>query len=148
MGLRPTNELVAVAWLNGVTGITSGKVATSLPKDATSWASTGFVRVAAVGGSTNPHVPLIAPALQIDCWANGGNSDKPPWGQANALAEAIRAACYDTSTVGRTLTLPTGYDIARVRSAYLLGEPVRRESDESSYARYQFDLQLAWVAAR
>lgn len=142
MGSRPTSEVVAVAWLAGA----DIPAATQLPKVQADWAADGFVTVTTVGGTSSYDVPLIRPVLQVDCWAVTPTSDKPPWWKANALAEAIRAATYDIDDAGRALTLPGAYDDARVLSAYLLGEPVRVTGDPSGFARFRFDLALAWVA--
>jgi hypothetical protein len=144
MPLRANTELVATAWLGGVTGLSTAMVATQLPKDNSSWAASGFVTVRTVGGSPGLYVPLRAPVVGVDCWAVSPNSGKPPWFQANALAELIDAGCRATNG-GRTLTLPTGYSQARVLSAYLVSEPRRSYADEGDYARYVLDLALHWV---
>lgn len=52
--LRATPELVAEAWLKAVVG---DRVSTSLPKDNTSWAASGFVTLTTVGGTPNAYVP-------------------------------------------------------------------------------------------
>lgn len=145
--LRATPELVAIAWLKTVVG---DIVATTLPKPAAdgslSWADSGFVTITTVGGSPNLYVPLREPAIGVDCWATNPGSQKPPWNKAACIAEAIVAACQAHATIPQTLTLPTGYPAAQVRSAYVTGEPRRVPDDPSSYARYSIPgLILAWV---
>jgi len=140
--LRATTELVAVAWLKGIVG---DIVATTLPRDATAWAETGFVTLAAVGGGANPYVPLRSPVVGVDCWAVNPTSGRPPWNKAAWLAETIQGGCYDTAHTSRLLTLPAGYPAARVLSAYTAYEPRRIPDDASSYARFGFGLALHWV---
>lgn len=142
--IRPTNELVAVAWLKHVTG--SDLVATDLPADNTSWSASGFTQVMVTGGTPDNDVPVARPVLSVDCWAAAPGSAKPPWYRANARAEAIRAAVLDHMNVPFTVvTLPEVYSDARVLSAVMLTEPRRVLSDEANYAHYQFDLRLHWV---
>lgn len=141
----PTTDLVAVAWLRGVPGVPSTAVATTLPSNASTWSASGFVQVTAVGGTSNPHLPVRSPVVGVDCWAVAPGSAKPPWGRANSLAEAVRAGTFGAA--GRMVTLSVGGLRARVLEAYLLSEPRRITDDEGSYARYAFDLALHWVPA-
>ncbi|MFF4346808.1 hypothetical protein [Streptomyces sp. NPDC001530] len=141
--LRATNELVTIAWLKTVVG---DRVATTLPKDNSTWAASGFVTTDTVGGSPNIYVPLREPVMSADCWAFNPGSQKPPWNKAATLAEAIQAACWDHPTIPQRVTLPTGYPDVLVRSAYCTGEPRRVPDDPSSYARYNIPgIALAWV---
>ena len=141
--LRATSELVATAWLKTVVG---DRVATTLPKDNTSWAASGFVTIVNAGGTPNMYVPLRDPATGVDCWAFNPDSQKPPWNKAAILAEAIAAACQDHAAIPQNLTLPTGYPAVQIKSAYLTGEPRRVPDDPSSYARYSIPgLVIAWA---
>lgn len=140
--LKATTEQVATAWIKGVVG---DCVSTTLPKDNTSWAASGFVTVTTVGGDANLYVPLRMPVISVDCWAFNANSQKPPWGKAASLAEQIQAACYDNTGIPRLLTLGTGYPHARVLSAYTAYEPRRVPDDASSYARFSLGLVLHWI---
>jgi hypothetical protein len=142
--LRATPELVATAWLKTVVG---DRVATTLPKDNTSWAASGFCTLVVAGGTPNLYVPLREPAIGVDCWAVNPNSQKPPWDRAAMLAEAIQAACYDHASIPQTLTLDKpGFPQARVLSAYTTGEHRRIHDDASSYARYSIPgLVIAWT---
>lgn len=142
--LRANTELVAVAWLSTVTGLSTSMVAASLPKSPTSWASTGFVTVRAMGGTPSMYTPLRSPIVTVDTWATNPTSSKPPWFQANNLAELIAQGCY-ASNIQRTLTLPGSYPAARVLSAYLVQEPRRAYGDQGDYAHYITDLALHWV---
>lgn len=141
--LRATPELVAEAWLKTVVG---DRVATTLPKDNSSWAASGFCTLVVAGGSPNMYVPLREPVIGVDCWANSPSSQKPPWNIAAALTEAIQAACYDHRAIAQTVTLPAGYPAAQVRGAYVTGDPRRIPDDPSSYAHYSIPgLAIAWV---
>jgi len=121
-------------------------VASTLPKDNTSWAASGFVTVRTVGGSPGIHVPLRSPVVTVDTWAVGPNSAKPPWGQASYLAELIDQGCR-ASDAQRFVTLPTNYPDAKVLSAYLVSEPRRAFGDQGDYAHYVMDMALNWVDA-
>jgi len=142
--LRATPELVATAWLKTVVG---DRVATTLPKDNTTWAASGFCTLVTAGGTPNLYVPLRDPVIGVDCWANNPNSQKPPWDRAAMLAEAIQAACYDHPAIPQILTLgKPGFPQARVLSAYTTGEHRRIHDDASSYARYSIPgLVIAWT---
>lgn len=142
--LAPTTDLVAVAWLAGVTGLSASMVATKLPADNSTWAASGFVQVITVGGTPELYVPVASPVVGVSCWAANPNSAKPPWGKANHLAELIRAATYDHANVPRTLTLPSSFGHARVTAAYFVSEPKRIPGDPANYARFDADLALRW----
>ncbi|OKI16627.1 hypothetical protein [Streptomyces sp. CB03911] len=140
--LRASTELVATAWLRGIVG---DIVSTTLPRDNSSWAASGFVVVATVGGTAGLYVPLRSPVVSVDCWAVASSSNRPPWNKAAFLAERIQAACYDIDATPRLLTLPANYPQARVLTAYTTYEPRRVPDDEASYARLNFGLTLNWV---
>lgn len=141
--LRATPELVATAWLKTVVG---DRVATTLPKDNSTWAASGFCTIVVAGGTPNLYVPLREPAIGVDCWAFNSQSQKPPWTKAAALAEAIQAACYQHATIPQRVTLPAGYPQAQVLSAYTTGDYRRVPDDPSSYARYSIPgLVIAWT---
>jgi hypothetical protein len=91
------------------------------------------------------YTPLRQPVMGVQCVAVSPNSGKPPWNQANQLAEAIVAAVLDHKNTPRRVTLPTGYANAFVRSAWLVTEPRRVPGDAGDYARYTLDLALDWV---
>jgi len=146
MALRANTELVAIAWLGGVTGLTSAMVAATLPADNTTWAASGFVTVRTVGGSPGLYVPMREPVVTLDFWAVKPGSSKPPWYQANALAELVDAGTR-ASNAGRPVTLPSGYNAARVFSAYFVNEPRRAYGDAGDYAHYTGDLALHWIDA-
>lgn len=146
----PNSELVFEAWLKGIDGVPPNGVGTTLPGDNTTWAASGFVQYSVVGGSPGVYVPEREPVFTVDCWAVRLNSAKPPWGMANNLAETIVEACYqgvdETIPTARVVTISrSGYEQARVQSAYPLTEPRRMPGDEARFARYQFDLALFWV---
>lgn len=140
--LRATTELVATAWLKGVVG---DIVAGTLPRDNSTWAASGFVVLATVGGTADMYVPLRSPVVSVDCWAVSPSSNRPPWHKATWLAEQIQAACYESEATPRILTLPTGYPQARVLSAYSTYEARRVPADEAGYARLNLGLTFNWV---
>jgi hypothetical protein len=146
MAFLPTSELIAVAWLaEAVPDLPDGKVATSLPSDVAAF-SDGFVTVSIVGGAPHPYVPMRRPVVQIDCWVATIGSTKPRWGRANDLAEIIRAATYPPESANSIKVTPrSGYDDARVWSAFLLTEPRRVEGDPNRHARFTFDMQFHWT---
>lgn len=150
----PLPELVAVAWLKGVTAL-SNAVATVLPApDATgvlSWVSTGFVTVTGTGGSPGLYMGWRESVLQLDVWAAPPvvASGRPPWNKAGKLWQSIYDATLDHANVPRLLTMPAAtppYSDARVKVAQLMGDPERRPSDVASYARYQCDMRFIWNA--
>lgn len=144
----PTNDLVGVAWLRQrVPGLDAGQVATSLPRDPSSWRAAGFLTLSTLGRSPDVDIPVRHPAYRLDAWAAGADgSTKPPWNLANRLIELVRAATEsDTALYGKAVTLPAGYLGARVQAAYLLDEPQRIEGDPSGYARFTSLLAIDWV---
>ncbi|MFB7111728.1 hypothetical protein [Streptomyces sp. NPDC056291] len=141
--LRATTELVAQAWLNSL--FDTPIVAMTLPKDTSSWTTTGFITITTVGGAPDPYVQRRNPVVSVDCWALNPNSAKPPWGKANHLAETVQAACWDHARISRPLALPDGFPDARVLSAYTTSEARRIYDDQASYAHYSLDLALHWV---
>ena len=149
--LRASTDLVAVAWIASVPGLTASGVATQLPADETKWAAGGFIVVpATVGGSPSPNNPIHKPVCQVEFWATVAGSDKLPWGMASQLAQQVQAACWDRTTFGRPLAITAGgvaYPPARVLSAVCRTEPRRIWSDAGDYAGFSMDLGLTWVAA-
>lgn len=145
MAYRPTSELVAVAWLKGLSGL-NNLVATDLPTDTTTWAASGFTQVLTVGGSPAIDFALARPVLSLDFWAVALDSGKPPWNKANQLAEIARMGLLDHASVGRLLVLPAAYDNARCVTVFPLTEPRKVRSDEAQYARYSMDAEFHWVA--
>jgi hypothetical protein len=157
MSMNPNNDMVAEAWVAGVTGLSAAMVATNLPQDNSTWAVNGFVTVSVVGGSPDLYLPVRKPVVQVDAWAVNPNSGRAPWWKANYLAELIRAhveAGAATYTRQVILTGKGDYRNAVVFEAILRTEPRRAiaqgmmpTGDEASYARYMLDLELAWRVA-
>jgi hypothetical protein len=148
--LRANTDLVAVAWLGGVTGLTPSMVASRLPTDNTTWAASGFVTVHVSGGTPAIGYALRQPIVTVGCWANTLNSVKPPWGKAFHLAETIVAATEPTDDAGRravhrVLTLPGSYPSARVLGATVRSEPRRAYGDAGGAAHVLLDVELDWV---
>lgn len=143
--MRPaTTEKVAVAWLASLPGFNASMVGTELPSDNSTWAASGFVTVSTVGGSPNIYLPFAAPVVGLQFWAVSPDTGLPPWAMAGELAETVRAGCYDTPNIGRTLTPAYCDQQARVMSAYLLAEPRRSYGDVGDYACITVDLALPW----
>lgn len=152
--LEANDELVAIAWIASIPGLSPAMVDTQLPPDVNSsgsvasWVSTGFVTVAVSGGSPDPQLPVNQPVIQVDCWATVPGSNKPPWWKARALASAIQRATWDRYRIPRPLTLTANgitYPSAVVRSAHTVVSFRRIYDDQGDYARYQGDLALTWV---
>lgn len=144
MSFYPSNEMVAVQWLKGITYL-GNRVATELPTDNSSWSASGFVTVAAVGGTPHMYVPLRRPVLSVDCWGVTPNSGKPPWRLAHQLASEIYVAILNHPVVPRPLTMPSGYMGARVMTAIPRSEPVRVPGDVASYAHFSMDVEMQWT---
>ena len=158
MTMNPTSDLVAVAWLAGVPGLSSAMVSTNLPQDFTTWAANGFVTSNVIAGAPDLYLPIRQPIVQVDCWAVNPNSGKPPWGKANHLAELVRANVEGdrrVTNIQRLLSFPQGdYYGANVLEVIMQTEPQRGlipgftpTGDEASYAHYMFDLELHWRVA-
>lgn len=150
MAKRPTAELVAVAFGKAVLSL-AGKptvpVVTTLPA-ATVWQATGAVQVEGIVGTVARDTDLRSPVVSFGFWATKPNSDKPPWGQANELAEDIRgAAFWDWADAALPLDLePAGvYDPVLVQSARVITEPRRMPDPDLSRAHYTMDFQLWWT---
>lgn len=139
-----TPEQVAVAWIKTLPTVPSDKVATSLPADSTVWGATGFVQVTVAGGTPDGYVPLYRPVVQVDCWATNPGSDKPPWGRAGSLCQAIIWATYRMR--GMVVDLGSDFAVASLLSVRPLGEPRRIPDDEAGFARVQVDLELSWTS--
>lgn len=148
MALIPNDELVAINWLDAaVSGITSAKVATTLP-DHTAWVDNEFYQVMQVGGSPDIELPINQPVISINCFAVKPGSTKPPWGHAHQNAMKVMAATYNRrpGSAATLLTMPAGYGAALVRSVFPVSQPRRIPSDPSQFAVYNLDLQFSWVA--
>lgn len=154
----PTDELVTIAWIGSIPGLSIDIVATTLPPDAdksnqaVGWVVTppfGFVTVTVVGGSSDAELPVHRPVMQVDCWATRAGSNKPPWNRANKIATAIQYAAWQRTGVNRLLALTAkgvDYGRASVQSARVVAKPRRIRDDPGSYARYQLDVQFQWIA--
>lgn len=143
--LRPTAELVAVAWLRSAVTYLGARVATELPQDNTSWSASGFTTVSVIGGTPDIYVPLSRPVVQVDTWGAAPNGGRPPWNLAAQQAEQIKRVAQTFGTVPRWVSLPGAYAPVRVLGVIPRSEPRRVPGDVSSYARYQMDLELWWA---
>lgn len=144
--IRPTTELVAIAWLKGVSSLPVEQIGTTLPADETKY-SNGFVQVLGVGGTPNPHVAMRRPVVRVSCWMP--SASKPRYGEANDLAERVVEATYGADGHGQTgrLVTPSGgkHADALVHSVYPVGEP-QRINDPNGFARYDVDIAFHWTA--
>lgn len=144
------DELVARAWLRSL-GLTN--VGTTLPQDRSSWSAEGFVQVTITGDASHRYFKLRRPAITAVCWATNPasansphpnmQSQTPPWGKANDLAEAIVNGCYDFTPSTLSLGV-TGAPTVRTLEAVLISTPRRVSGDDGEYARYTVDFQLNW----
>lgn len=146
MAKRAPSELVVVAWIATIPGITTDIVATTLPTDNTSWSDTGFITVGPeFGGNPMVHVPMRRPVMQIDTWGVNPNVMTPNWAQASDLAELIVGACEDNLSLNAPLDVRTDYNQARVTGAFPVTEPRRVRNDDANYARFQLDVEVHWI---
>jgi hypothetical protein len=155
MSYLPTGELVAIWWLKALTDrLNPDMIGTILPgpdaeSNNLSWGSSGFVQVAAIGGTPMVDLPVRQSVLSVDTWAANVGRKRAPWGRANNLAEGIVTAVWDLDEndvlYKRPVATPAAYRNALVLNASTT-EPVRRPSDEANWAHYGFDLSLTWVA--
>jgi len=146
--LLPNDELVAKAWLEAAVPLTAGKVATTLPDPP--WTDDEFVQIMQVGGNPDPELMIAEPVVSVNCFAMKANSIKPPWGQANHLAQLIWQATLQRRWAPHPaveLVLPSGYGRAIVRTAQAVSLPKRVPSDPSQYAVYNLDIQFSWIPA-
>jgi hypothetical protein len=141
---RPNSELVAVAWLKGISYLGT-RVATELPRSLSGWSASGFVVVSAAGGTGAQYTPMRQPVLDVQTVAVAPESGRPPWSQSSQMAEQITAATLDHPTVPRRVSLPTGYRSAFVRSVWVVTEPRRVPADAGDFARFSMDLAFDWV---
>lgn len=146
MALFPTSELVAKAWILGLAGIPSGKVASSLPEDPAAYPD-GFVVAESIDGTPQLHVKKRQVVMDVTCWyPSKPGSNKPQWNKAAQLAEIVFDGGFaETLTVQRLLTtLPAVYNNARVL-AWMPGEVERRGEDEAGNAAFGFECEMHWV---
>lgn len=140
----PSPELVAVAWAKTVGGdVDPTKVATSLPADAGVWGSTGFTTVTVLNALSDVHVPLFEPVVAFDCWAAAPGTNKAPWGQAGAMAAALRWATYRPAVPA--VAMPADFHPARLLTVRPLDGPTRIPLDEAGFARVRLVVQLVWT---
>ncbi len=151
--LRPNSELVTLAWIRDVVttyGVAAGTTLQGPDAEtgALSWGDVGFITAAVVGGSVSGVTPMREPVMSIDVYATNVGKARPPWGRANAIAEAIVVAArsVDWGDTQRPVTMPTGYGAARVSDASVLTEPERRPADEANFARFGFEMSVSWLA--
>jgi hypothetical protein len=146
--LLPTSELVAKFWLGSIPNLSPAMVSSQLPADASTWAATGFITVAVVGGTPDIDLPVKNPVLQLDFYAVQLGSQKAPWSVSNVLAETVRNATLKRVGQKRVLQIVVGnatYPPAVVQSAYFMTEPRRKFGDPGNYASYTADMAMTWV---
>ncbi len=149
----PTGALVAVAWLGQrVPGLAPAMVATSLPRDLTTWGDAGFVQVTVIPGGYDVDSGATRRTLaQIDAWgvnvsADGSAQSRPAVFKATRLAELIlRASEDDIQSFGRPVEMPANYLPVRVLAAFPTAEPSPVPDDPSGYGRVTFDFALDWA---
>lgn len=153
----PTIELVAIAWLKAnaaAVGLNDQKIASTLPRDTSTWAPTGFVQVRSLSGGNYAAAGTKRTSIvTVDAWWSSTNGDttssSPQWRKANQLIERVIAATEEpTSGYSFTLDLGPNYQNVVVLSVYPVGEPQRIENDPASYARYTVDLVVDWARMR
>jgi hypothetical protein len=144
MSHHPSPELVAVAWAKTVGGdVDPTKVATTLPGDATTWATSGFVVATVMTGNADRDLPWFEPVVSFDCWTAAPNSNKAPWGQASAMAAALQWATYRRTFPA--LTMPAEFYPVRLLGVSAVNGPTRVPGDEAGFARVRLDVALSWT---
>lgn len=148
MSVPPSNEQVAVRWLDTIPTLT-GLVATTLPSSLEDWGDTGFVTVGGAGGTPHMYLPIAGPVVSVHYWAVTITGSRPPWGLAADLYAAARYGSYgalDAAHANRRLTgFPTKYCDVKVQNVRFLTEPERRPGDAGDFAEYVDNLQIEWV---
>ena len=148
MAIPPSNEQVAVKWLQGIAAL-DNNVATTLPADLADWAGTGFVTVGGAGGSPNMYLPVAGPVVSVHFWGVTVSGSRPPWGLAHNLYSYVRYGAngvLDYANISRALTgFPAAYTNARVVEANFVTEPERRPGDPGDFAEYVANLELRWI---
>lgn len=147
------NDLVAQAWVRSIPRVaalaTPAPVGMTVPADATSWASTGFLQVMTTGGSPHPDFPYRQPVVTVFGWGVSLGGKKPPWDVAGRLVEYVLTACYDEHAVKRVLAVTAGgqtYPDAQIIEVNARSEPRPVPGDPAGYARYMLDVEIGWVA--
>lgn len=163
--MRANSELAAITWLKTIPGLPTNAIGTTVPMGADSstppsWVNTGFVQVLVTGrGSTENNIPYRAPIITAHCWAASGNKQKPPWGQANDLAETIWAATLVEGNGIENLDLAVNVaspPTIRILQVWGVQEPRRVPFGFPTMGRGQFinpgntgqytvDFQIAWA---
>lgn len=155
--LLPTTEIVVAGWLK--LAVTGPPVGTDLP-DANDPAQTaayaavkldGFLRIAAVGGSPDPDVPMRQPVVQVESWF-APRPDRAPAGarhRAAQLANRVLNATYEPAFQGQVIDLSSigQYAPARVHTVTALTEPDEIEEDASDWSRFDVDIAVLWSTA-
>lgn len=133
---------VARAWLKSLTLLEGTDVGTSLP-DPSRWSGDQFLQVTIVGGAPDPAVPLHKVLVQVDCYATrGGNSPKPAWDAAGALAGLVLLLTYDSGHCA--VSTKDGYADVYVADVIARTEPRRQLAEAAALARYSVDLEIAY----
>ncbi|WP_336156641.1 hypothetical protein [Amycolatopsis sp. VC5-11] len=138
-----SDEAVTRAWLAQLSGFSAAMVGEVLPREANTWAVTGFLTVAVAGGSTLPEARFESPVMDVRAWATTPGTDAPPWNMARNLATAVQAGTYRREPW--FLQLAECSENAVVKTAWVLGKPRRAYGDFGDYAVYALDLVLNWV---
>lgn len=141
------------AWLASVPELSADMIGAALPAPTTTgaipWSETGFVQATCVGGQIEDPTGRRTTLVQVDCWATRlPTSRKPPWGQANQLAEHIIEAARAMTGQERYVDLGaagTDYDRARILTVLAVDEPRRVPDDPGGYARFMHHVTVTWV---
>jgi hypothetical protein len=138
---------VALGWARSCPGIIASRVGLSLPP-VEKWAGTGFISCPlVVGGSTDMDYAYRRPIHQFDCWAaalnsDGSAKDKPPYGQAEALATALLNYTYQPVPV---LALPPAMQPVWIGAHIGRSEVQWLEEPEKGFAHYSVDIEIQWI---
>lgn len=157
----PPSDLVLATWIGANVTVAGNsnpiQAGPELPEDRTSWATPqpGFVMLTEVGGSPNSEILQRQPVFTCSCYSNNGDSDKPLWRDANALADAIRDAIESRRDGVRPplLVMPqvggvTVYFDALLINLQVHSEPRRVRTSSIGNARFDIDVEVWWAVRR
>jgi hypothetical protein len=142
-----STELVLIAWLGTIPGITPAMVDYALPGKTELWKDTGFITVGPAfgGGHEDPELPVRESLIEIQCYGVNPGTLNPNYQIASDLAELVVRACEEDHKCNEELVTRDGYRRARVTAVWVIRDPERILDEAASYGRYDLDLAVRWI---